>query len=204
MINKLINQFIKIIKSNIYLDSKKEELVTYAMRIIIFELIIGTFCIAISLLLGVFKFLVVTTIGFGAMRVLAGGAHANSRLECFVFYNIIIWGVIYLSTMLTISTEVIVILMIINIFVLSLYAPGDTLKKPIIRKKKRKLLKIASIILTILLHVVALLIQSMESVISNILVLSSIVTVILLLPLGYKLCRCKSGYKNQGSDIIKC
>lgn len=195
MFKQLFNKFIQHLKSYTHINSEKEEIVRYGLKMIVFEIAVDAFVILMSLIFGVLPYLIVATLVFGTLRVLVGGAHLQKRSQCFVIYNIIIWSTIYLSRIITVNIVAIIIMLIINIVVFLAEAPGDTVQKPIRRKRKRKMLKIASAIAAILVYSTAIMLKNIDCVVTNILVISSVYATLLLTPLGYLLCGCKRSNK---------
>ena len=74
---------------------------------------------------------------------------------------------------------------IICIILLVIYAPADTKKKPIINKKRRMKLKYLTLFFSILFSITSIVIKN--NFISNCLIISMLLEVILVLPLTYKL-----------------
>jgi accessory gene regulator B len=181
------------------MNKDEEEIVNYGLRMLVFEIIVTAFTYIIGLLLGIFIYTIIASLAFGMFRLLVGGAHCGNRLECFIVYNIIVWSTIYISTIITIKISVIFVALIANTVLFLLYSPGDTDKKPLLKKKKRKKIKIASIAFLLLIYIVAIMVKSFDPTVSNIIILSSISAAFLLSPIGYYLCRCNKGYKKQNT-----
>ncbi len=191
MLKKLYQKFIDYLKVNKGLDNKQVEVVNYGLKMIMFEIAVEMFMMVAGIVMGVMPYLVVTTLTFGATRLLAGGSHANSRIKCFLTYNIIIWSTIFLSKILGMSVLFDVACWIINIIIFIAYAPGDTIQKPLIGLKRRKKLKRISILIVCFLYVGSIVMRNIDVVISNIIVISNIYTMLLLTPVGYFANKCR-------------
>ena len=141
--------------------------------------------IPISIILKVFKELLILLIPFNILREQAHGLHATKSWICLLSSTIIFIGVPLLAKNITIPFLYKVVLNIIASALIGLYAPADTKKAPIIRKEKRKKLKINSIIYTIILIIISLIINN--STISNLIIFAIWIEVFLILPLTYKI-----------------
>lgn len=73
-----------------------------------------------------------------------------------------------------------------------LFSPADTVKRPLIKKKKRIIFKILSIVVTIIYFVITLLIKN--KLLINSMLFGLLVECILILPITYRIF--KMPYKN--------
>lgn len=147
---------------------------------------------AIAFLLGIAKELFFLLLAFNFIRLFAFGIHANSSFVCLLFSSIIFLGSAFLCKVLTISSTILYILYFVVLVIFILYAPADTVKKPLIKKKKRRTFKILSILILIVYFCLSLFTKG--STIINYLIFGLMIEAILIIPPTYKLF--KTPYKN--------
>ena len=115
----------------------------------------------------------------------------------FYYGNIIISNLLYLDS---IQKYIIIgLTLIFGLLMVSIYAPADTENVPIISKKERKKKKILSYITLILTLLVATLIQ--DRVLSNILIIGTIIQTLSITRLAYKITRNKYGYEEYLKQV---
>ncbi len=146
----------------------------------------------IALILGIVKELIFLLITFNFIRLFAFGMHANKSWICLAFSSFMFIGGAYLCKYIILSKEVIYALYTISIIIIAAYSPADTVKRPLIKKKKRRKFKILSIITTIIFFIITLFIN--DNLIINSLIFGLIIECILILPITYK--AFKMPYKN--------
>ncbi len=176
------------------IDEEKEEVLKYGLDIIIYNTFLLIIFLMSSLILGVLKPVITSLIVYGALRIAAGGAHAKTRVLCFIISVITFFGPIIISKFFLInSITPSVAIFIINILTIIIYAPADTLEKPIIIMKIRFYQKLSSLVIAIIIFLISLKIYNIDKVIYSIILFSNIPFVLLLSPLGYKLLGCLPG-----------
>lgn len=119
------------------------------------------------------------------LRIFSYGLHASSSLTCWITTLPIYVGGSLLIKYLTAPKNVVIALWIIYILFVILWAPADTKKRPLIREKRRKLLKIESLIITIIYLLLIIFIKNKE--ILNAIFFSMILEGICICPLTYKI-----------------
>ena len=78
-----------------------------------------------------------------------------------------------------------VILFIPLTVLIGIFAPADTEKRPLINKKKRKIYKILSIIISIIYMTIAIVIKN--NILSNCFIFAIVIQIIIMLPITYKI-----------------
>lgn len=149
---------------------------TFTKTIIIF---------GIAIILGIVKELVLLLLAFNFVRLFAFGIHADKSSTCLIFSTSLFIGCSYLCKYITLNTNLLMILYIIGFIFICLFAPSDTVKRPLIRKNKRIRFKILSILITILFFVITLFIKN--NLIINSLIFGLLIECILICPLTYKI-----------------
>lgn len=146
----------------------------------------------LALILGILKELIVLLIAFNFIRLFAFGMHANKSTICLIFSSFLFLTGAYLCKIVIIPNIVCYILYTIVLIIISIYSPADTIKRPLIKKKKRIKFKILSIITVLIYFIITMLIKN--NLIINSLIIGLIIECILILPITYK--AFKMPYKN--------
>ncbi|MEG1900489.1 MAG: accessory gene regulator B family protein [Bacilli bacterium] len=138
----------------------------------------------VALLLGIFKELIILLILFNIIRFPAFGFHANKSITCLIFSIILVIGLPVLFMNINIHIIAKIIICIISLISFILYAPADTVKRPLTNKKKRIIRKTASIIVAIIYIILVFTIKS--KYITDLILSALIIETILINPLTYK------------------
>lgn len=149
----------------------------------------------IALILGVFKELIFLLISFNFIRLFAFGMHANKSWICLLFSSTLFLGGAYLCKILVIPKNILITLFLIVLLIISIYAPSDTVKRPLIKKKRRIIFKILSIAVAIIYFILTLIIKN--NLFINAIIIGLIIECILILPTTYMIF--KMPYKNYKS-----
>ncbi len=191
------NRFLKSIRSSIkkqYPNFSNEKLdeVMYGVEGIYLTITKTIIIFCIALIFGIFKELLCLLIAFNFIRLFSFGMHANNSITCLIFSTIIFIGGTFLCKYVSLDTITLYILYFIILAIITIYAPCDTVKRPLIKKKKRIKFKILSIIVVLIYFTISLFIKN--NLIINSLVFGLIIECILILPITYK--AFKMPYKN--------
>ena len=124
-------------------------------------------------------------VSYNIIRFFAFGLHAPNSTSCLITSIILFIGGAYVSVYLDISIYIKIIISFISILLISIYAPADTEKRPLINRKKRMKYKYISIVVSIFMSF--FLIKFHDSYLSNFLLIGLIEEVIMILPITYKL-----------------
>lgn len=149
----------------------------------------------IALILGMFKELIFLLISFNFIRLFAFGMHANKSWICLLFSSTLFLGGAYLCKILIIPKNILITLFLIVLLIISIYAPSDTVKRPLIKKKRRIIFKILSITVVIIYFILTLIIKN--NLFINAVIIGLIIECILILPTTYMIF--KMPYKNYKS-----
>ena len=137
----------------------------------------------IAIIIGFFKELLLVLVMFNIIRYPAFGVHADSSKACLITTSILILGLTYLMINIHINYYVKIIICILCFVDFILFAPADTVKRPLTNAKKRKYRKIASCICAFIYIILILLLKN--ELISNIIFTSLIIEAILINPIIY-------------------
>ena len=151
----------------------------------------------LAFILKIAKELLFLLITFNFIRMFAFGMHANKSWICLVFSSLLFLGGAFLSKYIVLDKVVLYLLYLIAFILVAAYAPADTVKRPLIKKKKRIRFKILSVIVVISYFIITLLITN--NLIINVLIFGLIIECILISPLTYK--AFKMPYKNYKNMV---
>lgn len=143
------------------------------------------FIIIVSIILGIWKETLLLILIFNGIRLTGFGVHAKRSIDCLVSSTLffILFPIICIK--LTIPLIVKVILFIPLTVLIGIFAPADTEKRPLINKKKRKIYKILSIIISIIYMTIAIVIK--DNTLSNCFIFAIVIQIIIMLPITYKI-----------------
>lgn len=143
------------------------------------------FIIIVSIILGIWKETLLLILIFNGIRLTAFGVHAKRSIDCLISSTLFFILFPILCIKLTIPLIVKEILFIPLTVLIGIFAPADTEKRPLINKKKRKIYKILSIIISIIYMTIAIVIK--DNTLSNCFIFAIIIQIIIMLPITYKI-----------------
>ena len=138
----------------------------------------------LSLIIGIFKEVIIFLLLFNVIRSTAFGLHATKSYICLISSTLIFILVPYLCLYIDINNYIKSFLSIVCILYIYKYAPSDTVKRPIVNRKRRFIYKSLSTFISILYAFISLLINN--SFISNTLIFSLVVECFMISPIIYK------------------
>ena len=143
------------------------------------------FIIIVSIILGIWKETLLLILIFNGIRLTGFGVHAKRSIDCLISSTLffILFPIICIK--LTIPLIVKIILFIPLTVLIGIFAPADTEKRPLINKKKRKIYKILSIIISIIYMTIAIVIK--DNTLSNCFIFAIVIQIIIMLPITYKI-----------------
>lgn len=143
------------------------------------------FIIIISIILSIWKETLLLILIFNGIRLTAFGVHAKRSIDCLISSTLffILFPIICIK--LTIPLIVKVILFIPLTVLIGIFAPADTEKRPLINKKKRKIYKMLSIMISIIYMTIAIVIKN--NTLSNCFIFAIVIQIIIMLPITYKI-----------------
>ena len=143
------------------------------------------FIIIVSIILGIWKETLLLILIFNGIRLTAFGVHAKRSIDCLISSTLffILFPIICIK--LTITLIVKIILFIPLTVLIGIFAPADTEKRPLINKKKRKIYKMLSIMISIIYMTIAIVIK--DNTLSNCFIFAIVIQIIIMLPITYKI-----------------
>lgn len=143
------------------------------------------FIIIVSIILGIWKETLLLILIFNGIRLTSFGVHAKRSIDCLISSTLFFILFPILCIKLTIPLIVKIILVIPLTVLIGIFAPADTEKRPLINKKKRKIYKILSIIISIIYMTIAIVIK--DNTLSNCFIFAIVIQIIIMLPITYKI-----------------
>ena len=143
------------------------------------------FILIISIILGIWKETLLLILIFNGIRLTAFGVHAKRSIDCLISSTLFFILFPILCIKLTIPLIVKEIIFIPLVILIGILAPADTEKRPLINKKKRKIYKILSIIISIIYMTIAIVIK--DNTLSNCFIFAVVIQIIIMLPITYKI-----------------
>lgn len=190
--NFIINNSISLVnKTNKYNSIELEE-IKYGLESIYLAITKVVVILFFSACIGLFKEAVLFLLIFNIVRATGFGLHASKSIWCWISSSISFLLIPFICKNVIFPTTFYIVTSIITMIIFLLYAPADTVKRPLINKKKRKLYKILSIITALIFISLIFIINNF--LIKNMLIFALILESILILPITYKIF--KLPYKN--------
>lgn len=193
----------KIEKQMPDINEDRKEIIMYGLELIIGEVskLIILFLIAIILRIG--WLVILAYISMLPYKITAGGFHLKTHIGCLIGTFIIYFGNVFLSKYIIIEPQYIRytvtgIIWLFSLFMISLYAPADTINLPILRSKERKVKKILSYIFMSISLIISLIINN--PIISNILLFNVIIESFSISKIAYMLTKNEYGFKVYNSN----
>ncbi len=191
----------KFVESSINFISKYEECDDLKLKKLryglqgIYSLIVKlTAVIIISIITKTYKETLLFLLFYAGLRTFSYGMHAKSNIGCWVT-TITIYNVIpFIIRNYSIPNIFSYIVLGIGLVSMILWAPADTPKKPLIRKKQRLLCKGVSITVVIIYIIIFLI--SNTTIVNNAIIYALIIQSIIINPITYKVTNTKfNNYK---------
>ena len=198
MVEKFCNYIVGKMRKKIPdMTNDREEIILYGLQLIIGEVPKLFIMFGLSFLLGIGWYMVFLYIALLPYRTVSGGFHLHTHIGCIIGSALFYYGNIYLSKFLILDELqkyiLIILSLVFGILMISMYAPADTENLPIISKKERKTKKILSYVTLILTLIAAIFVKN--NIISNILILGTIIQTVSITKIAYKLTKNKYGYE---------
>ncbi len=171
------------------MTEEKAEQIDYGLYMAISDSLKLALVILAALLLGQLKYALVAVLTFSINKSVFGGVHAKTQIGCIITHFTLIFGSIYLSSLINLSYLNYVLFAISGILIY-LYAPADLESKPIITEKRYKELKIKGWLAFVLWFLVSLFVPLTYC---NIISIITFITSVNLTPLVYKITRNRKG-----------
>lgn len=176
-------------------DNDKLDEIRYGLEATYLSITKLVVILGISLLLGIFKESVILLVLFNFLRLTGFGLHATKSWMCWVSSSITFLLVPFFCKSLVLSNYVLVAISVVCLINFLLYAPADTVKRPLIHKKRRLLYKVCTVLIASLYTV--LIFITKDTFLQNSLASAMLIEGALINPYIYKLFNLPyNNYKN--------
>lgn len=187
----------KIRKEMPEIDDERAEVINYGLQLVIGEIPKIFLIFVIAYILGVFKLTLLSFLFILPYKSVSGGTHLHTHIGCIIATSIFYIGNAFISQYLVWSSSLAKYITVFLIWAFSMimiqkYAPADTQDVPILRKKERKTKKILSLIIMTITLILGLIIKN--NIISNLLIIGTLLQTITITKFMYKLTKNKYGY----------
>lgn len=182
----IINKCMELVTTyNKDLSQRDIDKIKYGLESLYLTITKLIFIIIVSIILGIWKETLLLIIIFNGIRLTAFGVHAKRSIDCLISSTLffILFPIICIK--LTIPLIVKIILFIPLTVLIGIFAPADTEKRPLINKKKRKIYKMLSIMISIIYMTIAIVIK--DNTLSNCFIFAIVIQIIIMLPITYKI-----------------
>lgn len=187
MRNKVISYCMNIIKKNENYSTTKLEEIKYGLEGLYLQITKILILILMSIILNMTKEFFIFLGIYTVIRCTSFGLHATKSWICLVSSILIFIGMPLICKYLILSTYFKLILGIILILFIYINAPADTIKRPIVNRKRRLFFKYISTIIAIIFVYMSILIN--VNFLSNCFIFSLMVQSFMISPLVYKIFR---------------
>lgn len=185
MKEKFVSSSINFISKYQKCDDLKLKRLKYGLEGI-YSLVVKTFVVLIiSIITQTLIETLLLMIFYAGIRTFSYGMHAKNNITCWITTILIYNGCPFLIANINLPTLMGYIILFIALISMILWAPADTPKKPLIRKKQRKKCKILSIIIVLIYTLIFLI--NKNPIINNSIIYALIIQIIFINPLTYKL-----------------
>ena len=185
MKEKFINSSINFISKYQECDDLKLKRLKYGLEGIYSLIVKISVVILISIITKTLTETLLFILFYAGIRTFSFGWHAKSNIACWIttllIYNVILYFIINIDYPIYIGY----IILGISLISMLLWAPADTPKRPLIRKKQRLKSKILSITVLVLYAVIYITINSNH--LKSIILYSLFIQTILINPITYKI-----------------
>lgn len=166
-------------------DKDKLAEIKYGLESIYLSISKAIVVFAIAVILGILKEVIIILLLYNTLRAFAYGLHATKSWICLVSSLLIFIGAPLLAINVIIPTTIKVLIICFSIIIFYLYAPADTKKHPIIKRKKRIFCKCIVIIIACIYSFICL--YTNNNFISNAILMALIIEAIFVMPITYKM-----------------
>jgi accessory gene regulator B len=192
VIDALSNKITSAVTQNMKdIDEEKAEVINYGLNILIYQVLLTGLIFALALITGIFKYVLISVIVYASIRIFAGGAHARTRIRCSISSIFTFLLIPVASKYLQIDSIIPAIAALgINLITMYIYAPADTLERPIISKQIRTRQKVKSIVVVAAIFIVSLVVRRFDIMVYNLIIITSLFPSFMLTPVAYKMFGC--------------
>lgn len=181
----IIDKCMNYIKNNTNYNETKLSEIRYGLVSIYLMITKLIIIFALSILLDIFKEVLMFLVIYNILRTPSFGLHATKSWICLLSSTLLFIGIPYLCLNLNIPIIIKSFIGVAGICFMFKNSPADTYKKPIVSKKRRERYKFISTVICCIMALISIYIK--DSFISNCLVFSIIIQNLMISPTVYKI-----------------
>ena len=181
----ILNHWMNIIKNNKNYDNVKLAEIEYGLTAIYLTISKLIVIALLSVLLGIFKEMIIFLLIYNVLRMPSFGIHATKSWICLITSSIIFIGLPIVCINIHLNTLMKVIIGTIGCLLMFKNSPADTKKRPIVNPKRRLTYKLISTLLAIIFVILSITIKN--NYISNCLIFGLILQNALISPFTYRI-----------------
>lgn len=185
MKNFILNRIMNYIKKNTNYDEIKLKEIEYGLTSIYLTLSKLMVIFSIAIALSIVKELVIFLLIYNVLRMPSFGLHATKSWICLLSSTIIFIVIPIICMTIKINIIFKTLICIIGTILMFKNAPADTKKRPIVNKKRRRIYKYISTILTIIFSFLSIFISNVF--VSNCFIFAIILQNAMISPITYKI-----------------
>lgn len=185
MKNFVLNRIMNYIKKNTNYDEIKLKEIEYGLTSIYLTLSKLMVIFSIAIALSIVKELVIFLLIYNVLRMPSFGLHATKSWICLLSSTIIFIVIPIICMTIKINIIFKTLICIIGTILMFKNAPADTKKRPIVNKKRRRIYKYISTILTIMFSFLSIFISNVF--VSNCFIFAIILQNAMISPITYKI-----------------
>jgi accessory gene regulator B len=184
--NFFINKSMKIIKNHYSnYDKEKLEKIQYGLEAIYLSLTKIFVIVLLSIILNIFYETLILLLLFNLLRFTGFGLHARKSWGCWISSVPTFVGLPLICKYKPLPLYILIGITIFSLINFLLFAPADTVKRPLIRKKRRIIYRIITVLIGLIY--LTIIIYTKNIFIKNALAYAMLIESILINPLTYKL-----------------
>ena len=135
----------------------------------------------IAIILNMLNYFFIFLLFYILLRSVGYGTHAESKIQCWIFSCLLMLGLPYIFNILELGTITNIIIWAICFINFVIFCPADTVKRPMINKKRKLKFKLCIIVLSLIYLVLILNFSN----IANYIIAAMILEAFLTNPIGY-------------------
>lgn len=200
MKQKFVNSSINFITKYQECDDLKLKRLKYGLEGIYSLVVKLTVVLIIAILTKTIEETALLILFYAGIRTFSYGIHAKSNIACWITTLIMYNGFPYIISTITIPKLIGYIILAVALISMILWAPADTPKRPLIRKKHRLKCKILSCLI-VLIYTIIFSFNNI-SIINNAMLFALIIQMLIINPLTYKITNTQfNNYKYYKKNI---
>lgn len=195
----IMNHAMHVVKENYpNYDQDKLDEIRYGIEGIYLSLTKTIVILFAAFILGIFKEAIIVLIVFNFLRMFAFGIHAKESWQCWISSSILFIGIPYLCIYAQLDNIIHYIVIALAVLTYILYAPADTVKRPLIKKHRREKFKVLTLLVSIIYIIIF--INTNNLFIRNVITSTMLLEAVLIHPFTYRVF--KLPYKNYERYVI--